>query len=234
MNMIPLFSMTESWRGTYPGALAGILAVENVSNPAVNAELEQRKQLLESNLRAEFAGKSRADIEALPVMRAYDAYYKVFKKTYHVQLQLESIAFKGKPIPSVAALVEAMFMAEVKNRLLTAGHDLDCLQLPLTIQVAQGSEAYTLLRGQEQTLKARDMFISDQAGIISSIIYGPDQRTQITPTTTRALFTVYAPRGIQAQAVRAHLEELLGFIQVFAPTASAAALAVYPASKGTE
>ncbi len=94
-----------------------------------------------------------------PILQAYDAYYRQFKKTYHVQLQLESILFKGKSIPSVAALVEAMFMAEVDSLLLTAGHDLDTLHLPLTLDAAQGAETYTLFRGEPQTPKAGDMMI---------------------------------------------------------------------------
>jgi len=80
---------------------------------------------------------------------------------------------KGKSIPNVGSLVECMFMAEVKNMLLTTGHDLDNLHWPLTLDVTQGAERYTLTRGTEQTVKAGDMIISDQAGIISNIIYGP-------------------------------------------------------------
>jgi len=37
-----------------------------------------------------------------PILKAYQEYYRRFKKTYHVQLQLESLLFKGKSIPSVA------------------------------------------------------------------------------------------------------------------------------------
>ncbi len=55
---------------------------------------------------------------------AYASYYRAFDKTYHVLGQLKSVAVKGKAIPSVAALVEAMFIAELHNGLLTAGHDL--------------------------------------------------------------------------------------------------------------
>src|SRR5688572_25845260 len=86
---------------------------------------------------------------------------KHLKKSYHVGLQLESFVFQGKSLPRVAALVEAMFMAELDDLLLAAGHDLDTLSLPLTLDVAQGTETYTLLRGDEQTLKTGDMFIRD-------------------------------------------------------------------------
>jgi DNA/RNA-binding domain of Phe-tRNA-synthetase-like protein len=127
----------------------------------------------------------------------------------------------------VAALVESMFMAEMQDLLLTAGHDLDVLQLPLRLDIATGSETYTLLRGEEQVLKPGDMLISDQAGVISSIVYGPDRRTQITPETRNAVFTVYAPPGIAEQTVMEHLEHIRDNVLVFAPQAGVELLKVY-------
>ncbi len=150
---------------------------------------------------------------------ARNTHGKHLKKTYHVGLQLESVVLKGKSLPSVAALVEAMFMAELDDLLLTAGHDLDSLRLPLTLDVAQGDETYTLLRGDEQTLKAGDMYISDGEGVISSIIYGPDRRTQITPETRNVVFTVYAPPGVGLEAVQAHLRTLENNVRLIAPGA---------------
>ena len=198
-----MFEVTSAWRSAYPEAHAGVLVMRAVSNPAHDPALESRKAALEEGLRSQFSGQDRATIASHPILRAYGEYYRQFKKTYHIQLQLESIVLKGKSIPSVAALVEAMFMAEMKELLLTAGHDLDLLHLPLTLDVATGTERYTLLRGEEQVLKAGDMMISDQNGVISSIVYGPDQRTQIIPDTRNVIFTVYAPPGIDEQTVAA-------------------------------
>ena len=203
--------------------------MRDVINPPHHAELEKRKAALEAELRARFAGQDRLALLSHPILQAYDAYYRQFKKTYHVQLQLESILFKGKSIPSVAALVEAMFMAEVDNLLLTAGHDLDKLHLPLTLDVAKGTESYTLLRGEPQTPKAGDMMIVDSEGIISSIIYGPDQRTQITAETRNAVFTVYAPDGVSEEAVTHHLQEIQGYVQVIALDATVESLKVFGA-----
>jgi DNA/RNA-binding domain of Phe-tRNA-synthetase-like protein len=143
-----------------------------------------------------------------------------------VQHQLESVAFKGKPIPSAAALVEAMFMAELKSQLLTAGHDLDTLRPPVVLSVAKGSERYVVLRGEEQLLKAGDMFVADQDGVISGIVYGPDQRTRLTAATHNAMFTIYAPAGISLQAVQEHLQELRDHILVISPRAYVEALQV--------
>jgi DNA/RNA-binding domain of Phe-tRNA-synthetase-like protein len=222
-----MFEVTSRWKTTYPEALAGVLVLRAVSNPPHHPALESKKSALEKDLRAQFSGQDRAAIAGHPVLQAYTEYYRQFKKTYHIQLQLESIVLKGKSIPSVAALVESMFMAEMQDLLLTAGHDLDALQLPLTLDVATGTEGYTLLRGEEQTLKPGDMMIRDRSGVISSIIYGPDQRTQITPDTRNAVFTVYAPPGIAEKIVTDHLEHIRENVFVFAPQAQVELSIVY-------
>jgi DNA/RNA-binding domain of Phe-tRNA-synthetase-like protein len=201
-----------------------------VANPDAHAGWDRRKRELEQQLRAQFAGGDRQTLAALASVRAYEAYYKPFKKTYHVRHQLESVVFKDKPIPSGAALVEAMFLAELKSQLLTAGHDLDTVRPPVSLNVSAGHERYVVLRGDEQGLKAGDMFIADQAGVISSILYGPDQRTRITASTRTALFTVYAPDGIAPQAVQAHLQNLRDHILVISPRAQVEVLQVFGAA----
>ncbi len=223
-----MFTVSEAWKATYPGAAVGVLAMRNVANPERHAGLDRLKAELEAQLRARFT--SRQEIRALETIQAYKAYYKRFKKTYHVQLQVESIALKGKSIPRVAALVEAMFAAELKNQLLTAGHDLDVVQPPIRLDVADGTERYVRLNGQEQALKADDMMIADAQGVISSVIYGPDRRTQITPGTRRVLFTGYAPPGIGDQAVYHHLQDIKANVKLIAPDAETELLEVY----GTE
>jgi DNA/RNA-binding domain of Phe-tRNA-synthetase-like protein len=222
-----MFEVTTAWKSAFPGAHAGVLAVREVTNPAREPELEKQKADLEQQLRVEFSGQDRATLSRHPVLEAYNNHYRRFKKSYHVQLQLESIVSKGKSIPSVSTLVEAMFMAEMKNLLLTAGHDLDIVQLPLTLDVSRGTESYTLMRGEEQILKPGDMMISDQAGIISDVIYGPDRRTQITAGTHNAIFTTYAPQGIEEQAVEKHLQDIRDFILIFAPQARVELLKVF-------
>ena len=222
-----MFEVTYAWKSAYPKAYVGVLVMRDVSNPPHHAELERQKLALEEKLRAQFSGQDRTAISSHSVLRAYSEYYRQFKKTYHIQLQLESIVLKGKSIPSGAALVESMFMAEMQDLLLTAGHDLDLLHLPLALEVATGTEGYTLLRGEQQKLKPGDMMIRDQMGIISSIIYGPDQRTHITPNTRNVVFTVYAPPGIDEKTVTDHLEHIKENVMVFAPQAQVELLEVY-------
>ncbi|GAI99035.1 unnamed protein product, partial [marine sediment metagenome] len=126
-----------------------------------------------------------------------------------------------------ASLVEVMFMAELKNLLLTAGHNLDVADIPIKLDVASGGEKYTLLNGQEKELLSGDMMISDSQGIISSIIYGPDKRTQITPDTQHVLFTVYAPPGIEKSKVFLHLQDIQNYVHIIAPESEVELLKVY-------
>ena len=220
---------SEQWRNAFPGAAVGMLLMHHVANPSSHPALDGRKIELVQQLRARFAGQSRATLKQLPTMQAYGAYFGGFGKTYHVLLQLESVALKGKPIPRVATLVEAMFMAELTNGLLTAGHDLEAMQPPVRVDVSAGGERYTLLNGNEQTLTTGDMFMADGQGVISSVLFGPDRRTRIQPDTKSVVFAVYAPAGIGADAVSRHLQDIRDHVLLFAPQAQVAALEVLPA-----
>lgn len=210
----------DAWRSAFPGAAVGFLALDDVANPPDHPALAEHVRQVEAGLRSRFAGAARADLLQLPVLEAYRAYYKRFDKTYHVQLQLESVLLKGKPLRSMGgALVTAMFAAEITNMLLTAGHDLDRVEGALSVAVSEGGERYAGFGGRDLTLQPGDMYIRDQAGIISSILYGPDQRTRLSENTRRAVFTVYAPQGIGTAAVEAHLAEIATNVRLAAPGA---------------
>ena len=222
-----MFIVSESWKEAYPGAVVGILAMGHVASPKYHPKFDREKEQLENELRSRFGSLDRAGLKALPVIQAYNSYYKRFKKTYHVLLQLESVVLKGKSIPRVAELVEAMFMAELKNLLLTAGHDLEVLKPPVRIDVADGSENYTRINGQEQSPQPMDMFIADAQGVISTVLYGPDRRTRITSKTERVFFTVYAPPGIGEQGVYEHLQDVQANVLLIAPEAAIELMEVY-------
>lgn len=217
--------VSEAWKTTYPGAVAGVLVMSNVSNAEYHSEFDRYKDELENQLRFRFA--DRDALKSVRAIQAYNAYFKPFKKTYPVLLQLESVALKRKPIPRVAALVEAMFMAELKNMLLTAGHNLEAIQKPVRLDVAKGTERYVKLNGQEQQLKAGDMMMTDAEGIISSVLYGPDYRTRIIPDIRRVFFAVYAPPGIGEQRVYQHLQDIHTNVRLVSPDAEVEEMKAY-------
>ena len=220
---------TDAWKSAFPGASVGALVMSGVDNPERSERLDTRKRELEESLRADSARLGPEGLAGEPRFRAYLDYYRTHGKTYHVKAQWESVAVKGKAIPSRAALVEAMYMAELKNQMLTAGHDLTAVALPVRVDVTREGDRYVAINGTERVPAAGDMMMVDGEGIISSVLQGPDWRTRITPETREVLFAVYAPAGVGESAVRSHLEDIAANVLLVAPQAEIGLLATLAA-----
>lgn len=210
-------TVTNEWRTAHPGAVIGLLEVSSVDNTRPSPELDTRKREIEAQLRERYQGFTRQDFLALPVIAAYEQYYKRFNKTYHVQLQLESIVLKGKNLPNVSPLVDANFAAEVQTLALTAGHDVDKLYAPVTIDVSKDGDQITQMNGETRPIRAGDMIMRDANGISCSIIYGQDNRSPISAGTTHALYVIYAPAGAPREAVESQLQKIEEHIRLFSP-----------------
>ena len=220
---------TERWHATFPGGHVRVLLIGNVANTKRSTPLDAQKREVEARLRERYADFSRDDFLGLETLKAYRDYYKRFGNTYHVQGQLESVVHKGKSLPNVSPLVDANFTAELETLVLTAGHDADLLEEPLTIDATKGGEAFTQMNGSKRSLKADDMMMSDAEGIICTILYGQDKRTHISPKTRRALYVAYAPVGVPREEVTRQLELIRENVLLFAPDAEVEGLELYTA-----
>jgi len=217
---------STSWKSHKPNAFVGILIITNAPNQPTHDALDDARQDLENELRNKYSSLDRKSLRNEPVLAAYDAFYRPFRKTYHIQLQLESIVFKDRSIFSPSTLVTCMFMAELKTGLLTAGHDYSTVEFPLSANLASGGETYLRLDNTQQELKEGDLYISDQLGILSSVIYGPDKRTQIQADTNHIIYTTYGPPGISKDQICDQLEILETYVRLFAPQATREQLSV--------
>ena len=217
MTASQFLEVDPGWRETHPGASVGLIAMRDVANPARNDHLNDLATGLETDVRSRLVSADRETIRTTPPLPAYTTYYMRWGQCYHVAMQLESVAQKGKALPRVAALVEAMFIAELRNLLLTAGHDLDALEIPVRLTVGSG-ESYVAPNGQETTVKAGDMVIADAGGrVLSAIITGPSDFARIGPETTAALFYTYAPPGVDSGLVDAQLDEIEHNVRLISP-----------------
>ena len=216
--MIKISGTTE-WSAAHPGAMIGLLEIADVDNTLASQLLNNRKRETEARLRKAYAGFTRPDLVALPVMAAYWQYYKRFEKTYHVLLQLESIVMKGKNLPDVSPLVDANFCAEVDTWVLTAGHDADKLVEPVQIDVSRVGDEMTQMNGVSRPIPPGDMVMRDAQGMCCTILYGQDNRSPITTATRRVLYVAYAPSGVPAEAVVAQLNQIEQHVRLFAPKA---------------
>ena len=214
-----VITATDEWRMAHPGARIGLLEISGVDNTRPSSALDERKRETEAQLRERYGGFTRPDFLALPLMAAYEQYYKRFNKTYHVQLQVESLVLKGKSLPAVSPLVDANFTSEVATFVLTAGHDVARLQEPVVIDVSREGDTMTQLNGATKPIRAGDMVMRDAGGVSCTILYGQDNRSPITPETTHVLYVAYAPVGIAAADVTQQLEQIEAYIRLFAPQA---------------
>lgn len=214
--MLPI-SGTPEWRAAHPGAVIGLLELSGVDNSRPASELDAPKRQAEARLRERYRGFTRQDFLALPVMAAYARYYKRFDKTYHVLQQVESIVLKDRRLPNVSPLVDANFIAEVETLILTAGHDAAMLEGDVRIDVSGDGDHLTQRSGASKALPAGDMIMRDAKGVCCSIIYGQDNRSPISIATSRVLYVAYAPSGVHAETVDAHLQAVEDNTRTFAP-----------------
>ena len=208
---------TDGWRAAHPGASIGLLELSALDNRGASPRLNERKRAIEAGLRERYRGFGRQDFLALPVMAAYDRYYRRFNKTYHVQLQLESIVLKGKSLPDVSPAVDANFMAEVETLVLTAGHDADRLTGPIVIDVSRDGDQMTPMHGTSRAIRAGDMIMRDAGGVACSIIYGQDARSPISPESSHVLYVAYAPADITADVVERQLAGIAEHLRLVSP-----------------
>ena len=209
-------SGTMEWSAAHPGAVIGLLEITGVDNTLASLQLTQHKRQTEARLRKDYAGFSRQDFLATPVMAAYEKYYKRFDKTYHVLLQVESIVLRAKNLPEVSPLVDANFAAEVDTFVLTAGHDVSRLEQPVLIDVSRLGDEITPMNGDTKSIRAGDMVMRDSHGICCSILYGQDNRSPITQETRHVLYVAYAPPGVPVVAIEAQLQQIEQNVRLFA------------------
>jgi DNA/RNA-binding domain of Phe-tRNA-synthetase-like protein len=193
--------LSERLRIDYPKAVFGSLMVRGVKNMKQCEKLEKRKRELENWIRKAYDATGNSIIEG------YRAHFKRWKKTYPIEFQIKTIR-KGGAFPKVSVLVDSMFMAELKNRILTSGHDLDEIRGDLIFDVSRGGERYVKLNGEEQEAKAGDVLLRDREGLLATVLFGPARRTSITPETRNVLYLAWCPYGIGEELIRGHLEDI--------------------------
>jgi DNA/RNA-binding domain of Phe-tRNA-synthetase-like protein len=194
--------LTSELRIAYPKAVFGSLVIRNVANRKKHEALEKRKNELEKIIRDTFVEPIIDD-----TIQSYDSYFKKWGKTYPIKYQIRTIR-KGVSFPQVSVLVDSMFLAELKSKYLTSGHDLKALKGDLTFDITKEGERYLKLNRKEQTLKMNDIILKDEKGILASILYGPALRTSITSHTENALYFAWSPYGLKEHQIISHLKDI--------------------------
>ncbi len=208
---------SEELKKQYSNASIGILLLNNITNNDPGDRLGKVKSEVEASLISRYSDMERDEISKNPVLSAYREYYRKFKKTYHLLLQLESVARKGRGFPSVNPLVDSCFVAEMKTLVLTAGHDADLLSGTVVFDISTSRDEFPQINGRSIVLKADDMIMKSGGRNVCSVIYGQDNSTVLSRETVNALYVSYAPEGVDESIVSENLDFIEYCVSLFSP-----------------
>ena len=191
----------------YPDLKVSIVEVKFTGELKFNQEIIGLKRKLESKIRDDYKNP-----ENLGRVKKYNLFYKKFGSKVPMEFQIRSV-LNNKEIPMIHPVLTCMFMAELKNIILTAVHNLDKLEDD-TIEVlrSNGTEEYAKINEKVQKLKNNDIFAIDGTGIISSVLFGPDSRTKITDETKNFFFMCYS-FGLNNEEIESHMNDIIGYLR---------------------
>jgi DNA/RNA-binding domain of Phe-tRNA-synthetase-like protein len=202
------FTVRPELKMMYPTAVFGGLSIANQGNKEEHPGLEQAKHRLEARIRDDYPDPGED-----PVVHAYAGYFGRWGKTYPIEYQIKSVK-KGRSFPRVSTHVDCMFMAELEDRVLTSGHDMDAVQGVPVYDLADDCEEYVKLNGKKQVLVKNDVVLRDDEGVLASVLFGPAARTSIGMGTVNPLYFAWCPVGISREAVDEHLSNVLGYLRM--------------------
>lgn len=221
-----MLHIRDEVRRKHPATTFGIMVMKGVAIQDATPGFLRAKDELETAMRTRFSGMEKKEMRSLFPFSHYHEYYKKFKKTYHVLHQCESIASGSRTLPSGPPLFQAMFMAEIKNQLLTAGYDCGKLAGPFEVGLADGDSSFVGMGGRTCSPPNGDILFSSEGTLLGSITCGPDHDHRLQAATTDVLFAVYGVPGIAADRIEHHLEDLQNLVRLVDPSAEVHGLSV--------
>ena len=152
----------------------------------------------------------------------YFRFFRKFKKTYPVMMQLESFLLKGRPFPIDNSVTAIPFLAELETQSLSGTHDVDFVRGAVRLFAGTEKAPFPGMRGEEVHTYPGDFCARDDDGIIFSMIAGADARTCAKPGSRHVFYPVFGVAGQPVGEIAAVLDRLEGCVRVLAPEAETA------------
>lgn len=148
----------------------------------------------------------------------YFRYFRKFKKTYPVMMQVESFLLKDRPFPEGEYINAVAFLTELKTHILLGTHDADKIEGDLVIYNESAKTPFPGMFNPDAHSYPNDMTGRDDGGIIISMIAGADSRTCIHEDTSHVIYLIFGlpdmPMSIEEVA-----EQIRTSVYKLAPTA---------------
>ena len=151
--------------------------------------------------------------------QSYFRYFRKFKKTYPVMMQVESFLLKGKPFPDGRYTNAVAFLTELKTRCLLGSHDADMIEGDLVVYQETERTNFPSIHGGEAHSYPGDFTCKDDLGVVVSMIAGADARTCLNENSSHVLYFAFGTPGMKTETLEGYLNQLETYIKVLAPTA---------------
>jgi hypothetical protein len=144
--------------------------------------------------------QAREDHERLTRrINAFDAFFAENGFRSPLGGQFETVRRKGLPPGSV--LIQALLLSEISTGLLMGAQDAAAVKGTLVYDRAASGETFQGMRQQVQC-RPGEIILKDDAGIIASLLQGPDYRTRLNKDTKDVVFFVFSVPGITVEDIR--------------------------------
>lgn len=203
----------------YPSLRAGVILLSNLHNLATPVSLEQAYLQEQRSVIARIGQTPLSEIPSLAAWRAAFRLFGVDPTQYRsaAEALLRRLTKKGD-IPCINALVDLCNLVSIRYALPVAAFDLRALQLPVTVQFAQGTERYTPLG--EALLEhppAGEVIFADQTGLVIARrwCHRQSEESAAQLDTTTALLTVEAHHSGADADIRKAVDDLTRLVGEF-------------------
>ena len=149
----------------------------------------------------------------------YFRYFRKFKKTSPVMMQVESFLLKGKPFPEGRYTNAVAFLTELKTRCLLGSHDADMIEGDLVIYKETEKTSFPSIHGGEAHSYPGDVTCRDDRSIVVSMIAGADARTCLSEDSRHVLYFAFGTPGMETETLTGYLEQVEKYAKVLAPVA---------------
>ena len=146
-------------------------------------------------------------------------YFRKFKKTSPVMMQVESFLLKGRPFPEERYNNAVAFLTELKTRCLLGSHDADRIKGDLIIYSETAKTPFPSIHGGEAHSYPGDVTCRDDKSIVVSMIAGTDSRTCLRDDSEHVLYFAFGTPGMATETLKTYLDQVEQYVKVLAPKA---------------
>ena len=149
----------------------------------------------------------------------YFRYFRKFKKTYPVMMQVESFLLKGRPFPEGRYINAVAFLTELKTRILMGTHDAERIDGDIVIYTETEKVPFPSIHGSEGHSYPGDTTGRDGSGVIISMIAGADSRTCLHEDSTHVLYLAFGTPNTSVEVLDECLDQAEEYVKTLAPNA---------------